>query len=110
MAERPQILDRFILQRQREASETNQCDHRSTFQAELDAVAKEYEELYERGLTLIGDISADDLNRCRKLCADRRGTNGINDLCPSRIKGQQVLVPKYVAFIEEVEKLRGLLQ
>lgn len=111
MTELPYDLGNFISKKQRLATEGNQSDNKPTYQSEMDEIAKDCQELYERGLALIASISQEDLERCRKLCAHRQGnTYGLNDLQQARVKEERVLVPKYVVYIEEVLKLQDILK
>ncbi|HEV7121533.1 MAG TPA: hypothetical protein VGN56_01750 [Candidatus Paceibacterota bacterium] len=111
MADRPPQLNQYILRKQREATEGNQADHRPTFQTQLNTIAKDSTELYTQGLALIASIPATDLERCRKLCAARQGNSfGLDELIQARIKDRRVVVPKYVALIDEVENLKEILK
>lgn len=110
---RPYELDRYISRQQQCAANANNADHRPTYQAEMDEIVKSCSALYERGLRFIETIPKEDLERCRKLFAHKAGREVFdyecNGLGEFRIDKQDLLIPRYVALIEEVRKLKDVL-
>lgn len=111
MADIPYELKRYIEEEQERAGEANACDHKPTYQGELDRIAEEAKKEFERGKKLLGTISEEDLARCRRLFASRGGAEyQATKLAQLYIGKKFVVVPRYVGLIEEVRKLREVLR
>lgn len=97
-------LSRYIANEQRITGEANACDHKPTYQSELDKVRADAIARYETGLRLMASMSEKEHERCRKLYRQRK-TYFEDELALFLIEREFVVVPKYVGLIKEVRAL-----
>lgn len=110
MPDHPYELSQYIAVSQDAARYENVCNHRPTYEAELDRIEACCVEKFERGAKLIASIEQGDLERCRKLYAHQQGsTYDIDRLTECRIGGAWVLVPTHVSLIEKVRALKEVM-
>lgn len=86
-------------------TEANSVEHRPTRQAELDNEKEACTRMYLVGQEFMADLSQDDLGRCLRM--ERiRNDYGADCLIQVKISEKWMIVPRYVACIEEMRKLR----
>lgn len=92
--------------------ESNQCDHRPTYQGELDDITKSMVSLYNNWLKLREILTPEEMLRCKRYWdATRRDrTWGLSDdLIRTKISFGWVLCPRWAAVLDDVRKLREIL-
>ncbi len=107
----PYALTRYITDQQRYSADANHADHKPFSQGEADEIHDRCVARWQKGEALIAEVNRDapdDLNRCLRLYNSKH-QYGSYDLVESRILGKVVLVPRYVALLEEMRRLRNAI-
>ncbi len=110
MSEIPYKLSRFIEKCQGAAMDENNGDHKPTYRGQLDAIADGCQRLYAVGEQFIATLGPVDLARCRALYKLKHGnTYGVDDLVDIRIGKHSMIIPTYIALVEEMRALVEVL-
>jgi hypothetical protein len=104
--QRPYILENYIRKQFEIIGDNNACEHRPTPISELEREEKRILELYNRGLEIKNKISNEDKIRCRNLYETKVSEYGAVDLIEYTVMGKRVIVPRYIAWYDEMVKLR----
>ena len=105
-------LEGYISAEQRVARESNQVDHRPTYDAELSDIRTRCERLFEAGQTLQETLTEAEQTQCKALhrllaCKFKKGF-GSDTLVEARGLDTLVIVPKYVLQIELARALQPI--
>jgi hypothetical protein len=108
----PYDLQRAIGEEHRSIGESNACDHRPTYQSQLDGVTESMVAEYKAWMTLLASLSEEEIARCKRYWDQTRKPKcwGLNtDLRSTRLAAGWVLCPRWATVLDEVRKLREVL-
>jgi len=105
----PYELTRYIEREFESIRNNNACEHRPTYMSELQLEEKRIRELFLAGIDVQNQISQEDKNRCANLYKVKVGNYGAHELIRHRVMNQYVLVPRYIAWYDEMIKLKGAI-
>jgi hypothetical protein len=112
----PYDLTRFIETQQRDICNSNQADHKPTYQAELDQEKRAITEGYDRGVRWLATLDPKTVQRCRALYEHRQKKSGwrmrpASEFAWYPLKGVgHLVVYRYMGMYEEVLELCAVLE
>lgn len=115
----PYELQSYISRRQRLVGDSNQADHRPTYQGELDGVRDTAVEQYDRGLNWIATLTPEEKGRARRYLDWRQKNTSVRDdfryISPADLTLYRregvgwLLVPFYLTYIDAANELMKVL-
>jgi len=105
----PYAVREFIEREHRSIGDGNACEHRPTYQDQLDRATQRITERYARGKELIATFAPGEEQRCRNYFVQRYNDPyryRVEKLVEDRVLGHWVLAPAWAMCIEEMRKIR----
>jgi len=108
----PYELSRAIGDEHHAIGQNNACDHRPTYQGQLDQATETMVAHYRAWLTLYATLSPEEIARCQRYwnATRRSGCWGLSsDLVTTRLKAGWFLCPRWAAVLDEIRTMREVL-
>lgn len=103
----PYELRRYIENEHSAIGSNNQCDHRPTYQSELDSATERLVRLYDAGVKFVESIGTKEAVRCRKyLLARGADPYRVDKLVVDKVCSTWMLVKLHITHIETMRKVR----